>query len=360
MEKIDKLRFLMKETGVDLIVLSPGANLNWLLGINPHADERPLLFFLTQSNSAFLMPELEAESARQHTGINFYNWTDASGPLQAIDQLLTDLKGFSSRTIVIDDTMRADHAAIVQDKLLNAKRLFTASTIGTLRMKKNEDEQHVLRINANQADIAMETAWNMIAPGITEEEVALAIQNSFSNQDASPQFSIVASGFNSAFPHHQTGSRILKEGDVIVIDLGGKFEGYASDITRMATLGSPPKDYTLVHQIVDDAVQAALAAALPGETAKNVDKAARDVIEKAGYGDFFVHRTGHGLGSEIHEPPFITSTSETILEEGMVFSIEPGIYMPDKFGVRLEEIVILKEDGPEILSKLSRKLKVIN
>ena len=360
MEKIDKLRFLMKETGVDLIVLSPGANLNWLLGINPHADERPLLFFLTLSNSAFLMPELEAESARQHTDINFYNWTDASGPLQAIDQLLADIKGFSSRTIVIDDTMRADHAAIVQDKLLNAKRLFTASTIGTLRMKKNEDEQHVLRINANQADIAMETAWNMIAPGITEEEVALAIQNSFSNQESSPQFSIVASGFNSAFPHHQTGSRILEEGDVIVIDLGGKFEGYASDITRMATLGSPPKDYTLVHQIVDDAVRAALAAALPGETAKNVDKAARDVIEKAGYGDFFVHRTGHGLGSEIHEPPFITSTSETILEAGMVFSIEPGIYMPGKFGVRLEEIVILKENGPEILSKLSRKFKLIN
>lgn len=360
MEKIDKLRFLMKETGVDLIVLSPGANLNWLLGINPHADERPLLFFLTQSNSAFLMPELEAESARQHTDIDFYNWTDASGPLRAIDQLLTDLKGFSSRTIVIDDTMRADHAAIVQDKLLNAKRLFTASTIGTLRMRKNKDEQRTLRINANQADIAMKMAWSTICPGITEEEVALAIQNSFSNQEASPQFSIVASGFNSAFPHHQTGSRVLKEGDVIVIDLGGKFEGYASDITRMATLGPPPKEYTLVHQIVDNAVRAALAAALPGETAMNVDKAARDVIEKAGFGEFFVHRTGHGLGSEIHEPPFITSTSKTILEPGMVFSIEPGIYMPDKFGVRLEEIVILKEDGPVILSKLSRELKIIN
>ena len=360
MEKIDKLRLLMKETDVDLIVLSPGANLNWLLGINPHADERPLLFFLTQSKSGFLMPELEAESARQHTDIDFYNWADASGPLEAIDELLTNLKGFSSRTIVIDDTMRADHAAIVQDKLLNAKRLFTASTIGALRMRKNEAEQRTLRINASQADIAMETAWDMLSPGMTEEEVAFEIQNSFSNQEASPQFSIVASGVNSAFPHHQTGSKVLKEGDVIVIDLGGKFAGYASDITRMATLGSPPKDYTLVHQIVDDAVRAALAVALPGEAAKNVDKAARGVIERAGFGEFFVHRTGHGLGSEIHEPPFITSTSETILEPGMVFSIEPGIYMPDKFGVRLEEIVILKEDGPEILSRLSRKLKIIN
>ena len=116
----------------------------------------------------------------------------------------------------------------------------------------------------------------------------------------------------------------------------------------------------MIHQIVEDAVCAALAAAAPGQIAKNIDKAAREVIEKAGFGKYFVHRTGHGLGSEIHEPPFITSTSETILEPGMVFSIEPGIYMPDKFGVRLEEIVILGDNGPEILSKIPRELKVIN
>ena len=113
MDKIDKLRVKMKEQNVDLIVLSPGANLNWLLGVNPHADERPLLFFLTLSGSAFLMPELEAESARQHTNVKFYNWSDASGPLKAIDEILNDLKGFSCRTLVIDDTMRADHAALV-------------------------------------------------------------------------------------------------------------------------------------------------------------------------------------------------------------------------------------------------------
>ena len=116
----------------------------------------------------------------------------------------------------------------------------------------------------------------------------------------------------------------------------------------------------MVHQIIENAVCAALAAATPGEIAKNVDKAAREVIEKAGFGKYFVHRTGHGLGTEIHEPPFITSTSETILEPGMVFSIEPGIYIPDKFGVRLEEIVILRDDGPELLSKIPRELKVIN
>jgi len=206
----------------------------------------------------------------------------------------------------------------------------------------------------------MRKAWDIIKPGLTEENIALAIQNSFSDQGALPQFSIVASGSNSAFPHHQTGSRKLKEGDAIVIDLGGKFEGYASDITRMSSIGAPPKDYALIHQIVEDAVCAAMAAARPGQIAKNVDKAAREVIEKAGFGKYFVHRTGHGLGSEIHEPPFITSTSETILEPGMVFSIEPGIYMPDKFGVRLEEIIILTDSGPEILSQIPRELKVIN
>lgn len=360
MNKIDKLRTKMKEQNVDLIVLSPGANLNWLLGVNPHADERPLLFFLTLSGSAFLMPELEAESARQHTDIEFYNWSDASGPLTAIDEILNDLKGFSYRTLVIDDTMRADHAALVQDKLLNSNRLFTASTIGALRMQKDATEQKILEINAHQADLAMQKAWDIIKPGMTEEDIASVIQNSFSDQGALPQFSIVASGSNSAFPHHQTGSREIQEGDVIVIDLGGKFEGYASDITRMSSIGSPPKEYALIHQIVEDAVCAALAVAMPGQIAKNVDKAARDVIEKAGFGKYFVHRTGHGLGSEIHEPPFITSTSETILESGMVFSIEPGIYMPDKFGVRLEEIVILGDTGPEILSKISRELKVIS
>ena len=127
----------------------------------------------------------------------------------------------------------------------------------------------------------------------------------------------------------------------------------------MSTVGPPTKDYALVHQIVEDAICAALAAANPGEIAKNVDKAAREVIEKAGFGKYFIHRTGHGIGTEIHEPPFITSTSETILEPGMVFSIEPGIYMPDKFGVRLEEVIVLKDSGPEILSKIPRELKVI-
>jgi Xaa-Pro aminopeptidase len=144
------------------------------------------------------------------------------------------------------------------------------------------------------------------------------------------------------------------------MDIGARSEGYSSDITRMALIGVPPEGYAEVHEIVELAVQAALKTARPGVKAHEVDEAAREVIAKAGYGDYFVHRTGHGLGSEVHEPPFITASSQTALDEGMVFSIEPGIYIPGRFGVRLEEIVILRADGPEILSDLPRSPEIIN
>ena len=143
-------------------------------------------------------------------------------------------------------------------------------------------------------------------------------------------------------------------------DIGGRKGTFPRDMTRMSVLGEPPEGYLEIHAIVERAVQAAMLAARPGVMAKDVDAAARDVITEAGYGEFFVHRLGHGLGIDIHEPPYITATSEVILEEGMVFSIEPGIYLQGRFGVRLEEVVILRKDGPEILSELTRKLNVIN
>ena len=144
----------------------------------------------------------------------------------------------------------------------------------------------------------------------------------------------------------------------MVIDIGGRKDGFPSDMTRMAVIGHAPEGYEKVHAIVERALCAALAAARPGVRAMDVDAAARNVIAEAGYGEYFVHRLGHGLGIEVHEPPYLTSTSETVLDEGMVFSIEPGIYLPGRFGLRLEDIVILRADGPEILSSLPRTLHV--
>lgn len=358
-DRLTALRGVMKNQNVDLVVLGPGAHLAWLLGVRPHGDERPLLFCISQSYAGFLMPVLEADSARQHTDMPFHTWNDEDGPEAALDALLSAADAQNARQIVLDETMRADFAGLVQDTLLQAGRQFTATTVGALRMRKDQQEYETLKRNALVADAAMRAAWDQMAAGMTETEVATLVRDSFREQGATPMFSIVGAGPNGAFPHHQTGDTVIKPGDAVVMDIGGGMAGYSSDMTRMAVVGKPPEGYAEVHAIVERAVQAALAVAKPGIKAHEVDDAARGVITDAGYGDFFVHRTGHGMGVEIHEPPYLTATSQTVLDEGMVFSIEPGIYLPGRFGIRLEDIVILRSNGPEIFSELPRDLRVI-
>lgn len=360
MSRLKRLQEIMSQEDVDLVVLGPGAHLAWLTGVHPHADERPLLLVISQHACAFLMPALEADSARTQTDMTFFEWPDDAGPDEQFQRLLAHVQGARARSLALDETMRADFAAVVQDALPEARRQFSGSTIGALRMRKDAAEYAFLKENARTADVAMQAAWAGMKPGMTEQEVGALITDSFLAQGVKPLFGIVGAGGNGAFPHHQTGQTVLRKGDAVVMDIGGARDGYSSDITRMAVLGEPPKGYDEIHQIVEQAVQAALAAARPGVRAKEVDRAARDVICQAGYGDYFIHRTGHGLGTEIHEPPYITATSETELDEGMVFSIEPGIYLPGRFGIRLEDIVILRADGPEILSDLPRDLVIID
>lgn len=360
MNRLRQLRETMQSEAVDFIALGPGAHLAWLTGVLPHADERPLLFCVTRNYAGFLMPALEAESARQQTDLPFHTWGDAEGPDGALAVLIADADASYTRSIVLDETMRADFAALVQARLPNAQCQFTATTIGALRMRKDENEYTVLKSNAKAADTAMQAAWVNMRVGMTEVDVATVIRDSFKAQGADPLFHIVGAGSNGAFPHHHTGSTKLNNGDIVVMDIGGGMNGYSSDMTRMASMGTPSPDYEKVHSIVEHAVQAALQIAKPGVKAHEVDDAARQVITDAGYGEHFVHRTGHGMGVEVHETPYITSTSQTVLDEGMVFSIEPGIYLPGRFGLRLEDIVILRKDGPEVLSELPRDLQIID
>lgn len=356
--RLAALREKMKAVGADLVALGPGSHMQWLAGFHPHADERPCLLLVGPEKETFLMPVLNAEGSREETDIEFHTWPDAEGPNAALAAALAVIDASEAKSVVLDETMRADFALLLLDALPGAKHSFTDDTIGALRMRKDAAEFKKLKMNAGIADRAMQKAFASIKPGMTELELAAAIKDHFSSEGATPQFWIVGAGGNGAFPHHQTGSRKLQEGDAIVIDIGGRKDGFPSDITRMAVVGSPPEGYGQIHSIVEKAVQAALKAARPGVLAREVDEAARRVIEDAGYGEYFVHRTGHGMGIDGHEPPYITSTSETVLEEGMVFSIEPGIYIPGRFGIRLEDIVILREDGPEILSALPRDLYV--
>jgi Xaa-Pro aminopeptidase len=357
--KLINTRRLMKMNSVDLIALGPGTHMNWLLGFNPFPDERPCMLLVGQEKEAFLMPSVNAEGVREQTKIPMHCWNDEIGPEQALKEALSDTDTIAAKHIAIDEAMRSHFALLLLESLSNPTYEFTGSTVGALRMRKDQDEFVNLKENALIDDRAMLAGFAAIKEGVSEIEIGEAINKHFISEGAKPQFCIVGSGPNGAFPHHHTGNRKVKKGDAVLIDIGGRKGTFPSDMTRMSVLGHPPEGYLEIHAIVERAVKAALSAARPGVMAKDVDAAARSVITEAGYGEFFVHRTGHGLGIDIHEPPYITATSEVVLDEGMVFSIEPGIYLQGRFGVRLEEIVILRTDGPEILSELTRELNLI-
>jgi Xaa-Pro dipeptidase len=353
--RMANLRARMAATSTDLVVIGPSSHMLYLADLSPHGDERPVLLMVSPTYAGFLMPALNVDSARQHTDLPFFPWTDADGPDAALDALLNATGAPRiSPSIVLDETMRADFALLVIDALPGASRRFTNDTVGYLRSRKDEAEYDALKKSAVLNDAAMAAGFAALRPGITEREVATAIRDFYKANGATTEFCSVCFGPNGAFPHHHTGETKLKEGDAVLIDTGARIYGYPSDMTRVGFLGTAPEGFGQIHSILDRAVEAAIKAAISGAKASDVDKAARDVITAAGYGPNFLHRTGHGLGIDIHETPYITATSETVLEEGMCFSIEPGIYLQGQYGLRLEEIVIIRNGRAEILSDMPR------
>jgi len=332
--------------------------MRWLTGLDPHGDERPVMLLVSRGFAGVLMPSLNADSSRQATDLPFFTWDDATGPDAALSDLLAacDATG-PSRSVAVDEGMRADFALRLLDALPSPRRSFAAETVGALRLRKDEAEIDALRASARLNDEAARLAFGALEEGMTELDVQAVIHAHYKAHSAVPEFTIVGFAANGAFPHHHTGSTRLGRDMAVLIDTGCRFQGYPSDMTRCAWFGTPDPEFTNVMGIVERAVQAALAAARPRMLARDVDYAARRVIEDAGYGDRFLHRTGHGLGIDIHEPPYITSTSDTVLQSGNVFSIEPGIYLEGRFGVRLEEIVVVREGGPEVLSALPRAVQ---
>jgi Xaa-Pro aminopeptidase len=350
-----ELRRQMSERGVDLLAVTPGAAMFYLLGFYPRPDERPCYLFLTEDHEGMVVPELNATETAAHVQVPLAVYKDEEGPVAAIKSTAHTMGFSSARTILVDETMRAAFALLLEEQISTARLGIATELIGTMRMRKDAEEVAALRSNAAMADRAMEAAFGALAVGVAEQDVARVVESAFREAGADRMgFAIVGSGPNSAFPHHTSGSRALRAGEPVVIDIGGAALAYNSDLTRMACVGTPTAEYTQVHGIVEAAVVAALSVAKPGTPAHKVDDAARGVIARAGYGQYFTHRTGHGLGLDIHEPPYITATNTLVLDQGMCFSIEPGIYLPGKFGVRLEEIVVVTASGVEILSRLPR------
>ena len=352
--RMANLRARMAATDTDLVVIGPSSHMLYLADLAPHGDERPVLLMVSPTFAGFLMPSLNVDSSRQHTDLPFFPWADAAGPDVALAELLAATGVPATPSIVLDETMRADFALLVLDALPGAIRRFTYDTVGYLRSRKDAAEYDALKRSAVLNDAAMAAGFAAVRPGITEREIGTVIRDFYKANGATPEFTSVCFGPNGAFPHHHTGETQLKAGDAVLIDTGGRIHGYPSDMTRVGYCGSAPEGFGQIHSVLDRAVEAAITAAKPGAKASDVDKAARDIITAAGYGPNFLHRTGHGLGIDIHETPYITATSDTLLDEGMVFSIEPGIYLQGQFGLRLEEIVIIRNGVAEILSDMPR------
>jgi Xaa-Pro aminopeptidase len=357
--QLERTRAAMTERGVDALAISPSDDLRYLLGFAPTADERLCMLLLGLTRMLIVVPGVNAEQMRAAVPeIELVRWEDADGPRAALADALALLE-LDDATIGVDGTMRADSLLQLEALRPGARYLGAGEVLATLRVRKDAAELDALRASARTADTAVQAALAACAEGRTELEVAETASATFLREGCEEaSFAFVGSGPNGAFPHHHSGRRVLRRGDSIIVDVGGRLDGYASDITRMAYVGEPTKQYLRVHAAVEAAVQAALAVIAPGVRCGDVDAAARGAIEEAGFGPFFVHRTGHGLGLSSHEPPWIMAGEQTPIESGMVFSIEPGVYLPGEFGVRLEEIVAVTADGPEILSGLPRDVYV--
>jgi Xaa-Pro aminopeptidase len=349
----------MARAGVDLTVIAPTANMRYLLGFAPLADERPCALLISGADTRLVVPELNADQVERFTGMAALRWPDAAGPRQAFAEAVGQLGVGPQPVLAADDTMRADALLLVQDITAPRRSLPTGDLMAKLRMCKSEAELEALARAAEIGNRAMLAGADACLAGVTEREVSEAIASAFRMHGADEvTFTIVGSGPNGAFPHHEFSDRRLEQGDMIVLDIGSTLNGYHSDLTRMVHLGEPTSQEREVFEVVLEANRRGRGAAVAGALARDVDFAARQVIDQAGYGPNFVHRTGHGLGLEVHEPPWITSESETVLEPGMVFSIEPGVYLPGEFGVRVEDIVAVTEGACRSLTTLDRGLMI--
>lgn len=317
-----------------------------------HAGERLLALIVRRDGTArWIVPAMNAAQVAAHAADSqpVRAWGDAEGYLPALREALA---GTSS--VAFDDEARAAFLLDALSASPSLKVVRAGTIMRSLRIRKDAAELDALRAAGRTVDQTIAQARSFCRPGRTELDVERDLRAALlaRSPDSAVAFTIVASGPNGAFPHHETAGRTIRQGDVVIIDFGTRGPGgYHSDVTITCAAGEPADaEARQVYRIVRAAQQAAIDAVRPGATCGSIDHAARQVIEDAGYGEFFIHRTGHGLGLQVHEPPFLVAVSEDTLGEGMVFSIEPGIYLPGRFGVRLEVIASVTASGANLIN----------
>jgi Xaa-Pro aminopeptidase len=364
-DRVARVRARMHELGVDALLLSLGADLPWLTGYTAMPLERLTMLVLPADDDATLVvPRLEAPRVVERPDVfAIRSWSELENPVHVVAELVG-----SRRRLAISDRAWAMFLLQLQALRPDAEWRAASQITGPIRAVKDAAEIDALRIASAAADrvAAQLLAGDIPLIGRTEGDVSKDIGDRLvAEGHARVNFAIVGSGPNSASPHHEPAGRVINAGEAVVCDFGGTFHaedgaGYCSDITRTVFTGEPPAAFRELYDVLQAAQAAAVASAAVGVRCEDVDAAARDRIAEAGFGDYFIHRTGHGIGLEEHEDPYIVSGNHLPLAPGHAFSVEPGIYLPGRFGARIEDIVIASDAGPMALNSVDHSLHVID
>jgi Xaa-Pro aminopeptidase len=361
-ERLAAAQAAAQDAGLDALLVTPGADLRYLTGYQAQPLERLTCLVVPAGGEPFLVvPRLEQPAAEaSHAGslgIEITGFDETDDAYELIARRLP----VGTRRFAVDNHMWAEKLLAFQDALPGAQAGLAGDVLSVLRMRKSPAEIEALRRAGAAIDRVHRRMGEWLRAGRTEREVAADIAAAIvAAGHATADFVIVGSGPNGASPHHEVSDRVIAPGDPVVVDIGGTTpDGYCSDSTRTYAVGEPPREFRELYEVLLAAQSAQTDAVRPGITAEQLDAVGRDRIAAAGYGEHFIHRTGHGIGLETHEEPYIVAGSARVLEPGMAFSVEPGIYLPGTFGARIEDIAVCTEDGGERLNLTGRDLVVL-
>lgn len=357
--RIAKVRAAMVEQQVDATLLSVGHDLPYLSGYLAMPLERLTMLVIPQNGEVMMVvPRLEVPRVVPQPGVfSIVAWGETEDPVAIVAKLLP-----SARKIAIGDQMWARFLVELLAKVNGATFVRAVDVVGSLRMSKDASEIAALQAAGAAADRVAQQLHSGQIPliGRTEAQVSADISARLLAEGHDVvNFAIVAAGENAASPHHHAGSRVIAKNEIVLCDFGGTMNGYCSDITRCVYTGKPASDVAQAYDVLFAAQAAGVAAGVVGAACEDVDRAARAIIEQAGFGEYFVHRTGHGIGMEAHEEPYMVSGNSLPISAGHAFSVEPGIYIPGKWGMRLEDIVVATETGPMSMNKVNHSLVTV-
>lgn len=365
-ERLGRAARTARQVGVDALLVTPGADLRYLVGYAALPLERlTCLVVPATGDPVLVVPRLElaaaeASGAAAVVEVVAHEETDDAVALAA--GIVRAALGRSPASVGVADRMWAEQVLRFQSAFSDARLVTAGAVLRALRVRKTADEVDALRRAAQAIDRVHGRMAEWLRPGRSEHEVGREIADAIVDEGhAAVNFVIVGSGPNGASPHHRTSDRVVERGDPVVVDIGGTMpDGYCSDCTRTYIAGGAPEpEFARYYDVLLRAQVAGCDSVRPGVSAESVDAAARTVISDAGYGEFFVHRTGHGIGLDEHEEPWVVAGNASPVEPGMCFSVEPGIYLPGRHGARIEDIVVVTDTGVERLDTVSRDLVVL-